>query len=199
MNHHFLPHMECKICKDEIYNIAHLPCTHVYCVICIKRHLTTKNFCPECYLSPLHASDLTIQYTYRTSPIFKHTQSNCLLKYLNTPIKKTKLPVSRPMMYVKMTVEQLKKECKKYKINVGSKKEMVTRLKEFYMLCDVERVAEQSASVEMIADYVNTVTCKSKKLSMEELLLKHLDVIVSAKKKFKEKFFGSIDLKNQCK
>lgn len=181
------PVMECRICKEEICNVALLPCKHKYCLICVKRHLNIKNFCPECYMSPLHDSDISTQSICTTSPIFKYTKFNSLYKYIKVQNSGNKLPKSRSIMYAKMTVEQLKKECKRFKINSGSKKEMTIRLKEFYMICDVERTTDTPANVEMIANYVNSVTYKKKPVSIESIVMKHINEIVSVKRKFLKK------------
>ncbi|EJW02186.1 hypothetical protein EDEG_03382 [Edhazardia aedis USNM 41457] len=49
----------CPICKEPIKLAHELPCMHKFCLICIRKHLFSKNFCPFCFHSPVHSSDLT--------------------------------------------------------------------------------------------------------------------------------------------
>lgn len=71
---------ECQICKEEAIIPHYLPCEHIFCFICIIKHLRNTDSCPKC-LQVFSRIDLKTnckKYEIRKMPslIFKRTETN---------------------------------------------------------------------------------------------------------------------------
>ncbi|KAK1349652.1 hypothetical protein CWI37_0678p0010 [Hamiltosporidium tvaerminnensis] len=125
----------CLICKDDLVLPHKLPCNHIFCYICIKRHLTFRNFCPFCYKFPFHTTDL------------EKLDSNVV----NTTLPNIKIPLFKHMNEV-----LLKKELKKYMLNQdGGYQQMLWRMKEFHLIYSAEKMKTKSLSLTGIARVVS--------------------------------------------
>lgn len=52
----------CSICGEEISLKQSIPCSHAFCYLCIRRHLSRKDFCPVCHEGPYTICDLLTPY-----------------------------------------------------------------------------------------------------------------------------------------
>ncbi|KAM0674491.1 E3 ubiquitin-protein ligase rad18 [Gurleya vavrai] len=247
----------CSICKEEIYIPSEIPCSHIFCMLCIKKHLYKSNFCPTCFFSPLHVNDIKSNTgTYmskfdvkknkieffngkfvtsgeRGFEIVNACKKNAKSKektfldnhevkdYINKEIEmasiesikknsyknnfdnqqsqnvnfdifksqKTsqKLPKIKPILFGKITDANLKKTCQKFSLRTGTRKEMIDRLNEFYLLYSIEREVINPVSLYGLAAIVNKKQTK-KEFDIDKYIVKNIENIFEIRRIFLEKY-----------
>ncbi|EEQ81837.1 hypothetical protein NCER_101577 [Vairimorpha ceranae BRL01] len=154
----------CLICKSEC-SIPHwLPCKHIFCFLCIRRHIEKRNFCPECFKSPFSPADLrTNQKQYN---------------------KIDKLPI-----LVQSREEHLVRELKKRRANSsGSKSALMYRYHELSINVDNERFREIPRNMDTIVRQLNQLEAENKQIrrKIEKDFPKAFDVVNKLKLKYKK-------------
>lgn len=129
--------MHCFICKETADMPEKLKCGHVFCYLCVRRHLSTREFCPQCYVF-IDVYDLSASNQKNDLPSIK--------KVLNTSEK------------------VLIKEMKKYKLDTsGDLKTLEERYNEFFMVYYYEKRKEKPKPLDKIAGQANLFVKSAKR------------------------------------
>lgn len=117
----------CPICKDPA-DIPHtLPCNHIFCYLCIIKHIRTSSSCPSCSRGPFTFADLL---------------TSC----------RRHAAVPMPAKAVRRTAAGYVKILKKYKIRTdGHSTRIIWRYNELIDQLSVEQFRETPASLVAIA------------------------------------------------
>jgi hypothetical protein len=126
----------CEICKEPISIEYTIPCGHSFCYLCIRRHLSERDFCPVC----------------RGSPYGLHE-----LKSKHRP--KGVLPAANQLF--KRSEDNLRRELGRFRLSTAGNKSMLNwRFNEFCMLLDNERLKETPGPVSAIVAAVEQNECR---------------------------------------
>ncbi|KAM0687424.1 hypothetical protein COBT_001337 [Conglomerata obtusa] len=115
--------------------------------------------------------------------VFKNEiNTNCINKYKD----KKKLQDLKPINFLKLTDSQLKKECKNYGLIVGTRKEMIEKLKELYILYSVEKEMVNPISIYGLANVINK-KITHKKRNIDLIIKRNINNIFEIRKNFIDK------------
>lgn len=155
----------CNICKDTIKTHSSLPCSHTFCFLCISLHLSKRLFCPDCGLNTneYRKTDIIIDQIDKVN-------KQGILKYFKSNQPKAENEPMKAINSVGMSDMKIRKMCKKYFLNIGSRDLMLKRLKKYQIVTNLELKTGRRRNAQEIAEFVNNSVTEKRHLDLTSVI-----------------------------